>query len=331
MIFNRKKDPEEDVDLDGELETPRRIKRIKPKVDKKELVKPWGKYERFFVLITLILTVGTSGLLALSARNYKLPNIPKLSFSKVDFEKINPFKEETVFVGGKGTKIDQIKIEKIKSEFKEMTDGYSGVYAFYIYDLEGSYYYGVNHQDVMQAASMIKLPLMATVYLESEKGNIEISDYMEDLRAMGNRSDNKAYLNTLSKIGRDKVIQTIGNLGMSKTSLDENKTSAEDIGLFFKKLYKYEILNQENSLEFISLLEDTIFNDWLRRGIPEEIRVSHKYARELRSVSDGGIIFDKKPFVLVIMTDGVIEKEAIELFPKITELLYNYHTNENSN
>ena len=37
-----------------------------------------------------------------------------------------------------------------------------------------------------------------------------------------------------------------------------------------------------------------------------------------------------KPFVMVIMTDGVIEREADELFPKLAKLLYTEHINENT-
>ena len=72
---------------------------------------------------------------------------------------INPFKEQVITVGNKGSRISQEKIEKTKKLFKDATNDYSGIYAFYIYDINGDYYYGLNHQEVMQAASLIKLPV----------------------------------------------------------------------------------------------------------------------------------------------------------------------------
>ena len=33
-----------------------------------------------------------------------------------------------------------------------------------------------------------------------------------------------------------------------------------------------------------------------------------------------------KPFVIVIMTDGIIESEATELFTQLSQLLYTEHT-----
>ena len=44
--------------------------------------------------------------------------------------------------------------------------------------------------------------------------------------------------------------------------------------------------------------------------------------------TNAGIVKGDKPFVIVIMTDGVIEREADELIPKLSKLLYDNHTAE---
>ena len=82
---------------------------------------------------------------------------------------------------------------------------------------------------------------------------------------------------------------------------------------------------------FLQFLTDTIYEDWITPGIPEGVVVSHKYGLEIHSVSDGGIVFSDKPFVMVIMTDGVVEKEADNIFPTLSKLLYDGHTNEITN
>lgn len=338
MALFKKKDEDLDLEEDsleedskeGSLEERRsRLKKIKDlnpenKRKRKEPPKPWGKFERLFVLITLLSTVVISGILALSARNFKLPHLPKLAFNG-DFSSLNPFKEQVIVVGNKGNSVDQKKIENTKLEFKKATNDYSGLYAFYIYDINGDYYYGENYQDVMQAASLIKLPVMATVYKEAEKGNVKLSDYTEFLEAMGKRSDNEAFKKVISMVGRDKINRTILELGMINTSLEENTTTPEEVGLFFKKLYKGEILNEKNTKEFLEFLTDTIFEEWLRPGIPQEYKLAHKYGREVHVVNDAGIVLSQKPFVVVIMTDGVIEREADSIFPKLSKLLYDNH------
>ncbi len=282
----------------------------------KQIIKPWGVYERLFVLVMLLLTVGTSTILALSARNFKLPNLPKISIP--DFSKLNPFEEDVIVVGNKGSSINLEKIENVKKLFKDATNGYSGIYAFYIYDLNGDYYYGLNHQEKMQAASLIKLPVMYLAIQDEKK--------WPDVLAMGKKSDNNIYLKILETLGKENINKAILDLGMINTSLSENITTPEDIGLFFKKLYKKELLSDDLTNKFLESLTDTNFEKWLRLGIPSEIRLAHKYGREVHSVNDAGVVMSSRPFVLVIMTDGVVEKEADELFPKLTKLLYTEHT-----
>lgn len=325
-IFSRKKDDDFEEDVD-EVEEPikRRFKDLKPenKRARKEPPKPWGSGERIFVLVVLLGTVLTSGILALSARNFKLPKMPALKLPEIS--SLNPFKDEVIVVGNKGSKISQEKIENTKNLFKEATNDYSGIYAFYIYDLNGDYFYGLNHQETMQAASLIKLPVMYLAYKEIALGNLSKDEYLPLIESMGKRSDNSAFNKMVGVLGKENINNTIFDLGMPNTSLSENETTPEEMGIFFKKLYKKELLSSSDTKELQGFMTDTIFEDWLRPGIPQDIKLVHKYGRELHSVSDAGIVMSDKPFVIVIMTDGVIEKEADELFPKLAKLLYDNH------
>lgn len=302
---------------------------------KKEKNKPWGKTERLVTLFVLVATVSVATVLSLSARAWKLPNTPRLTFP--DFKNFSLFKEQTVVVGNHGSQTDQEKIEKIKLDFKNATDGYSGIYAFYIYDLNGDYYYGVNGQETLQAASLIKLPVMSLAFKKLESGEWEnLSQISEDealslLEAMGKKSDNKAFLEMVEILGEVEITAEIKNLGLHSTSFDDNQTTPEDIGIFFKKLYNKELLSEKYTNLLLQYLTDTIYEDWLTPGVPEGVVVSHKYGREIHSVSDAGIIFSTKPFVIVIMTDGVVEDEADNLFPTLSKLLYDGHTDEITN
>jgi len=326
-LFNRKK---KDADFDEDDSSfaeasddtnPRQIKRqfkdLNPenKKARKEPFQPWGMKERLVVLVVLLLTVLTSGILALSARNFKLPSMPAIKVSNLS--ELNPFREQTIVIGNKGTKISQEKIENTKKLFKEATNDYSGIYAFYIFDLNGDYYYGLNHKEVMQAASLIKLPVMYMAMKENKDTTL--------VEAMGKRSDNGAFTKMVGILGKENVNKTIADLGMVKTSLSENLTTPEEIGIFFKKLYKNELLGSEKTKELESYMTNTIFEDWLRPGIPANFQLVHKYGREEHVINDAGIVMSDKPFVIVIMTDGIIESEAISLFPKLSKLLYDEH------
>ena len=75
---------------DQQEETPEEIKDITPrrrkKKDEKEEKKPWGKGERYLLLFLLTITVLGSSILALMARSWKLPGLPRVRLPEEAFD-----------------------------------------------------------------------------------------------------------------------------------------------------------------------------------------------------------------------------------------------------
>lgn len=309
-LFGREKEEDEEV-------SPRRVKSklkdLNPayKKRRKEPVKPWGKKERLFILFLILITVFVSVFFSLSSGNFEFPKLP-------DFNLDNIFKGETVIVGNKKEvekALKQKKAERVINEFKNRTKDLKGTYAFEVVDLSDGFKFGVNDSSVMQAASLIKLPLMLFV-----SGRVDDSK----LEAMGKRSDNNVFKELVNKFGKKAIQDYIEGLGMEKTSLEENTTTPSEIGDLFLKLYK------DKDEKMLGFLTDTIFEKWINAGVPEGTRVSHKYGRETGVVNDAGIIYSKTPFILVIMTQGVSELEADRLIPELTKMIYSeYAENQN--
>jgi beta-lactamase class A len=327
---------------------------------KKTKTEPWGKKERLILFVVLLITVGSSGFLAISSRSWKLPGLPRLdpkpALSIVDF-----FKGETFIIEGDRdledgkqsySEEDFEKAEKVKVEFSEMVENLSGVYAFYVIDLETGFSYGLSEKEVFQAASLIKLPVMLTLYLEAEEGNINLDDqhtlkdsdkvkgagslyykpagtkksYRELVELMGKQSDNTAYSIVLRLLSEERVGGVIKKLGMYDTSLEENETTAYDVGQLFKNLWKAKLISEKSSNELLGNLTDTIYESWIAEGVPDDVRVSHKFGREQNVVNDAGIVYSEEPFVLVILSQGVIEREADEVFPDLARIIYQEET-----
>src|SRR3972149_7124737 len=106
-IGKREEDEDEEFDLEAEKEAERKDRKLtrkfkdlspENKKKRKEPPKPWGKKERIIVLSTLLITIATSAVLALSARDFNLPNLPRLDGS---FNFSNPFGEDKIILGGK--------------------------------------------------------------------------------------------------------------------------------------------------------------------------------------------------------------------------------------
>lgn len=322
----------------------RAFKDLNPENKKKrrEPTKPWGKRERLFVFFILLATVILSGFLALWGRDYKLPGFPKLSFGLPLFS----FKGETIII--EGNKDNKEKSQKAISLFTQKTKTLSGVYGVYVIRLSDDSSYGVNEKEIFQGASLLKLPLMAALYKEVDKGNIDLDakytlknsdkvpgsgslwdmpagtilSYRDLARLMGKESDRTAFKIVKNTLGDAKLNDILLQAGMVNTSTTTGETTPYDIGIFLKKLWKRELVSEKSRNEIFSYLTDTTYEDWLPAGIPNDIKVAHKYGRDTNIVNDAGIVFAQKPFILVIMSNGVIEKEADKVIPQLAKSIY---------
>lgn len=349
-FLRRKKkheDEEEEEEEEFESKPLKRKKNPTPPRQRraKEEKKPWGKRERYWVAGVFGVTILASGILAMYARQWKLPGLPRIKPPEV-----NVFTPEKIVFTNEPDVDEQTQesIDKIRNDFSKATSNLSGVYGFYVVDLEGGYSYGINQNEIFQAASLIKLPIMAGMFLQSENGELDLDkqhilkdsekvggsgslyyepegtaiSYLGLLEMMGQVSDNTAFKISVDKLGEENIAGLITNLGMIDTSYETNKTTPFDIGQFFKKLWEGRLLTKQHTDLFLEYLTDTAYEDHLAAGIPEDIRVAHKYGREVHVVNDGGIVYADNPFVLVIMSKGVVESEADEAFPELAKLLF---------
>lgn len=361
LFRKKKKDEEEDDELD-ERDEKGRIEKIPPslrrkrledkefkdlkpenKKKRKEPPKPWGKKERLFVLAALLVTAGGSGFLALSSREWKLGGVPRIEAPKIQAPFLG---EEKIVIEGK--KQDRDTADRIVESFKRETENLTGIYGLYVVRLGNGYSYGVNEKETFTAASLIKLPVMAAMFAESEKGTIDLDEkyvlqsndkvegsgslfgkpvgyeitYRNILQLMGKQSDNTAFRIARKKLGDDVINQYMQKYGMTHTSLPENETTPEDVGQFFEGLWNNNMLSKRHRDELLENMTDTWYEAWLPAGIPEDIRVAHKYGREVHVINDAGIVFTDEPYVVVLMTKGIVDDEANQMIPALSRIVY---------
>ncbi len=363
IFSRRKKSDEEDLEdkegnllekegQEGKKLKARKVKDLNPenKRRRKEPIRAWNKFDRIMLLIILILTAGAAFFLALSSRGYKLPKLPRITVPK-----LNLFGERTIVL--ESSDIEKKKAKKIIDDFNLLTKSLSGVYGLYVLDLESNYSFGVYENEKFQAASLIKLPVMAAMYLEEEGGRLDLDTkyklkaddrvkgsgslygkpvgyeltYREMIRLMGKESDNTAFNICRKYLGDKKIGEIITQIGMLDTNLQVNETTPFDIGLFFKKLWEGKLINNENREEILGYLTDTIYEKWLTAGVPEGIRVAHKYGREIKVLNDGGIIYANNPYIAVIMGKDIVDEEVDKAFPELSGIIYKGMVGENGN
>jgi beta-lactamase class A len=254
--------------------------------------------------------------------------------------------------GKLATRKTQKDLESTERKIEEIVKDLQGTYGVYVYNLTSRHSYGFNQEKVFPAASLIKLPLIIALYQEAEAGIIDLESeyvlrvedketgagviqykpigtrytYRELTQLMGRYSDNTAFNVVRQLLGDERIQATIDGLEMTKTSLEENKTSPADIGLFFRKFYAQSLLTRNHRDEIIDYLTKTAYEDRIPAGVPEDVKVAHKIGNETNSFSDAGIVFGKEPFILVIISKDALEKEALEALPEITKIVWEFES-----
>jgi beta-lactamase class A len=299
-----------------------------------------------FVFSVLGLTSVGAFVLAFVSREGKLPNLPRITSESVGLS-------DTVILTKTQVPVNiQKRDDEIIKQFSDTVSSLSGIYAFTVVDLKSGDTYGLNEFESMQAASLIKLPVMTLLLKQADDGKLNLDStyilknsdkvggsgsligspegtvltYRRLIQYMGHESDNTAF-NIIRKYFGDDVINNFAaGLGMKNTDIKENMTSPSDVALLLEKIYDGRILSSKSKDLFFEVLTKTIYEDYLPKGVPDDIRVAHKYGSEVHVLNDAGVVFTKEPYVVVILTGGIVESEAQKIFPRLSQTIYEGQT-----
>jgi len=345
-------DDEDDFSEEDKLQDrklTRKFKDFRPENRKrrKEPPKPWGKKERFTVFGFFLITSLVAALMLLFSSDLKFPNLPRIDFSGFNIK--NPFGEEIIEVGQKSVAPeDDEKAEKAISLFNAEIKPLSGFYGFLVIRLDDGTEYGVSSNSDFQGASLLKLPLMVLMYKMSEEGSLNLdtkyvlktSDkvkgsgvmytakagtvytYRQLAEFMGKDSDRTAYKVIKDAVGDSNLKAFVEETGMVNTNIDTGDTTPDDLGLLLQKLWNGNLVNQADRDEILGYLTNTIYESWITAGVPNNVKVAHKFGQDEAVMADGGIVETGNPYVLVIMGNGITQHDADILFPKVSKDIY---------
>lgn len=235
---------------------------------------------------------------------------------------------------------------------QNVLQGAQGNYSLYVYRLKEGKGYGINADAVMPAVSIMKVPIMTAVLAKIDAGNLALTDtytlnaadirsgsgpieFMPPgtaltmdylLKVAGQNSDNTAPVAMVQTVGESAVGDMIAKLGMPDTSFSDNTITASDLGMMWKNLYSGKVLSSSSHDILWTDLQNTIYEDRLSAGVPDDVEVIHKVGSDTDIWADTGIIMAPEPFVLSVLNTGVDLDEAKILLPKITKMVWNYET-----
>lgn len=242
---------------------------------------------------------------------------------------------------------------KLVIELKSLVEQQTGVYSVYVVDIKTNSTFGFNETTIFTAASVNKLPILATLYADAEAGTIDldrritiqakdIQDYgtgsiryegpggLYSLKSLAQllieKSDNTAAFVLTSILGEDHIQERINDWGLTQTDINNNKTSNNDMAHLVTKMYKGEITGRALTQEMIGFMDDTDFENRLPALLPKEIDVFHKIGNETGNLHDVGIVdLPNHPYYIGVMTNDVIDETTTEkAMAEISKKVYDF-------
>lgn len=120
-------------------------------------------------------------------------------------------------------------------------------------------------------------------------------------------SDNTAHNIIYRNLHADELDRVVIELGLYGLFNEDGKMSAKEYSRFFRSLYTANFLNRDSSQRILMWLDESPFNDFLGRAIPEGVPFPHKYGenRIQRVYADSGIVYvPGRPYLITVMISG---------------------------
>lgn len=218
----------------------------------------------------------------------------------------------------------------------------------------------LNGDTVRPSASMIKLTVLACLLDEAASGQIDLQQTVELTAGdivdgsgtlqyeepgttytleglashMISESDNVATNLLINELGMDAINEEAARLGLAGTSLHHtmmdttgtdpvlNSTSSDDAARLLAMIATGTLVDGDASTLARSFLEAQTVDTGLDAGVPDGVTVAHKTGTVEGAIHDGGIVYATRPYVLVVMTQGLDYGEATSLIAQVSSAVY---------
>lgn len=255
---------------------------------------------------------------------------------------------------------DDLKNTIRKKEYSSVSN-----FSLYFRDLNTGLWFGINEDEEYIPASLFKIPIAITYFRKSIDDDNLLNSYLpytneeaKEITSIQNLDtttltlgQSYTVLNLLSKmlIDSDNGAQRVLANNISQEFLnklysiievagpaqDRYYISPKEYAFFLRMLYNGSYLGLDKSEQLLEILSKTAFNLGIKKGIPDDIPVIHKFGsvnftnnktgEKTTGVHDCGIIYyPEKPYVLCIMTKGGDQKTEIKEIEEVSDKLFDY-------
>ncbi len=232
----------------------------------------------------------------------------------------------------------------------------------YFRDLENGPWFGIEQDEPFSPASLLKVPIMLAILKQTETNPGILAEEIGYTNKLGNYPNiqdpektlipNHSY--TVDELLRRMIVysdntskellkvflhdvepqhalldETYNRLGILRHDEGlENTISVKTYSSIFRILYNASYLSKEMSEKALELLTDVEFRQGLVAGVPETVKVAHKFGvRDLQDshqLHDCGIIYyPQNPYILCVMTRGKEINELEKIIREVSRMIFN--------
>lgn len=244
----------------------------------------------------------------------------------------------------------------VSKELKQYIKKSGGSITLHYRDLTTGEEFKISSTSAKKAASTIKLPLAIYVMELAAAKKINLSEKItykrhhyyggsgviqkhkfgtkytiRDLvkKAMVH-SDNIAFIMLRERVGKKNFIAYMKKVGGKNAYPGgQNLTSSTDLVLYSNRLYTFSKTNPLGK-ELVDYLKKTDYNTTIPKGI-KGVPVAHKVGMipMSRIYNDIGIIYDKNPFALAVMTNNLSYTKSQKVIADIASIVHKHHKVKN--
>lgn len=233
--------------------------------------------------------------------------------------------------------------------------------SLYFRDLNNGPWIGINEKEEFAPASLLKVPVLIAFLRNAEDNpsllekNITIGDkdlnkalvpnivfdnlleigktysLLEVSRSMIQKSDNTGVIVLLKNIKFNYLKSVFDSVGVPfKDASTEVPVRVKDYAGFFRILYNSSYLNRPMSEMALEILSNGEYMNGLRKGVPSNIAIAHKFGeravdgdKESIQFHDCGIVYyPQKPYLLCVMTRGNNFESQEDAIEELSSFIY---------
>ncbi|OGG11538.1 hypothetical protein A2Z00_04810 [Candidatus Gottesmanbacteria bacterium RBG_13_45_10] len=239
---------------------------------------------------------------------------------------------------------------KVEETIKDTWKNYSVL----VVDYHSNFTMGINDAVIFNAASINKIPILAALYTDVQKGDVDfdkviilqsqdVQDYGTGIirydpegtaytvktliRLMMQKSDNTAaHILGNYIIGLDRVQTLVNAWGLTQTDMANNKTSNKDMAILMDKIFRGKIAGVALTQEILAFLKDSDFEDRIPALLPKNVTVYHKVGTGTGTVHDVGVVTQGKTayYIGIFSSDITDEERASKLAAQVSKVVYDY-------